>query len=254
MWVRAMVAGWDLEIVPPSKNPLKNLNKTYDFTAMVPLQLENSLQDLYKIKKLIVGGASVSEPLQNQLQSVPAKIYATYGMTETITHIAVQKLNGSQKESHYKTLPNIQITKDDRNCLVITAPGISEKKIITNDCVEVVDKNHFKWLGRYDDMINTGGIKLYPQQMEQKIGRLIKQPFFITALQDDLLGQRMILLVESNQENHITRGEKVRTYLGNMFDKKFLYPKAIYFLKEFKRTSTGKIQRKQTLEKFIRGI
>lgn len=249
MWVRAMVGGWDLKVVSPDNHPLKNIKKQYDFAAMVPSQLKNSLENLHKIKKIIVGGAAVPQNLQKKLQNLPTKIYATYGMTETITHIAVQKLNHFEKENHCELLPNIRISKDKRGCLVIEAPDISNEKIITNDCVKIHSENNFKCLGRYDNIINSGGIKIHPENLEKKIETILKKPFFISSLKDDLWGERIILIVESGEKNPITDSEKIKNYLQNVFKKNYFYPKAIYFLKAFSKTPTKKINRKETLKK-----
>jgi len=179
MLVRALILGWHLDVVEAVSNPLKDSEKQYDFTAMVPIQLKNSLTDIYKIKQLIVGGGVVSKELLNEIQSVKTAIYATYGMTETITHIAVKKLNkfaggidnsnvisSAVEKSYYQILPNITIATDQRGCLVINAPKVSSEEIITNDLVEIISDNEFNWLGRIDGVINSGGIKLIPEQIE----------------------------------------------------------------------------------------
>ena len=176
MLVRAMVLGWQLDIVEPDTHPLDKTKSTYDFCAMVPLQLSNSLSKLDQIKKLIVGGAAVSNELMEKLQDISTSVYATYGMTETITHIAIKQMNHFQNVTLsaverlcFKTLPNIKITTDTRSCLVIEAPKIADKPIVTNDLVELISDNEFKWLGRYDSIINSGGIKLIPEQIEKKL-------------------------------------------------------------------------------------
>ena len=143
---------------------------------MVPLQLENSIDSLHLIKKIIIGGGEVSMQLQNKLQDISTNVFATYGMTETITHIAVKKLNnllffqeGMTKQvlhqEYYQTLPNVEIYKDARNCLVIVAPKISKNVIFTNDIVQLISDTQFQWLGRFDTVINSGGVKLYPERI-----------------------------------------------------------------------------------------
>ena len=163
MLVRALTLGWQLDIVEPDSNPLKSIKKQYDFSAMVPLQLRNSLNELHKINKLIVGGGVVSNDLIVAIQNISTKVFATYGMTETITHIAVKKLNNftplrgaTTKQSVYKTLPNVLISQDDRNCLVIEAPKVTSEIITTNDVVKLISKTDFEWLGSYDNVINSG--------------------------------------------------------------------------------------------------
>lgn len=129
MLVRAMILGLDLEFVAPSSHPLENNEIDFDFVAMVPLQAQNSISQLKKVKKLIIGGAAVNKTLEKQLLKLPTKVYETYGMTETITHIAARKLG----EKAFTVLPYVSVSFDDRNCLVIHAPRISPEVIITNE-------------------------------------------------------------------------------------------------------------------------
>ena len=164
MLVRAMILGLDLEFVAPSSHPMRNNEIDFDFVAMVPLQAQNSIQELKKVKKLIIGGAAVNKTLEKQLLKLKTEVYETYGMTETITHIAARKLG----EKAFTVLPDVTVSYDDRNCLVIHAPKISDEVIITNDIVELVNENQFIFLGRIDNMINSGGIKLIPEQIENK--------------------------------------------------------------------------------------
>lgn len=244
MLLRALSLGWHLDIVEPTSNPLKNLEKQYDFSAMVPLQLYNSLADIHKIRKLIVGGGTVSNELLNKIQEVKTAIFATYGMTETITHIAVKKLNiiSSGVESYYKTLPNIRISLDNRGCLIIDAPKISEEKVITNDLVELISEKEFKWLGRFDTIINSGGIKLIPEQIEEKLSAIIKNRFFVAGKRDKILGEKLILIFEGIKNDDVLN--KVQ-YLSTL--SKYETPKEIYFLEKFMETQTRKIDRTKTL-------
>ena len=157
MLVRAMILGLELDLVAPTSQPNFNTKIHYDFCAMIPLQLQNSLDHCDHIKTIIVGGASVSNSLKNRIQNLNSSVYETYGMTETVTHIAVKQINNlstlsgdttSQPvESHFKTLPNVSISQDERDCLVIEAPELSKDKIITNDMVKCFSKNEFEWLG-----------------------------------------------------------------------------------------------------------
>ena len=254
MLVRAMVLGWCLDVVKPISNPLKKLDKPYDFSAMVPLQLENSFSEIESIKKLIVGGGTVSQELEKQIQDISTEVFATFGMTETITHIAVRKLNNFYptdlaSASTYKLLPNVSISKDDRSCLVIDAPEVSDAKIITNDVVEVVSKNEFKWLGRFDHVINSGGIKLHPEEIEKKLSNTIAQRFFVTGVPDQTLGEKLVLIIEenviSNQEEKSFKKELLTSFIKILT--KYEIPKHIYFVDKFVETETKKIQRTKTL-------
>ena len=235
MLVRAMILGLDLEFVAPSSHPLDNNEINFDFVAMVPLQAQNSIAELKKVKKMIVGGASINKALEKQLLKLPTQVYETYGMTETITHIAARKLG----EKAFTVLPYVTISYDDRNCLVIHAPRISDEVILTNDIVELVNENQFLFLGRMDNVINSGGIKLIPEQIEEKLASKISQRFFIASKPDNELGQKVVLVIEGeNQE--------IDDSLYESLDK-YEKPKEIVFVSKFKETGSGKILRKETL-------
>lgn len=240
MLVRALTLGWHLDIVAPKSNPLENLKNTYDFCAMVPLQLQNSIPFLSQIKQLIVGGGPVSNVLIQKIQDVTCIIYATYGMTETITHIAVKKLNNYDFHPQYFTvLNNVNIYVDTRSCLVIDASNVSDEIVVTNDVVSLISDKKFKWLGRFDNIINSGGVKLYPEKIELKLAKQIPERFFVAGLLDDVLGERLIVVVE---------GKERAIDLNNSDLSKFEKPKDIFFVDKFVETTTEKIQRKKTLE------
>lgn len=243
MLVRALVLGWNLDLIAPNSNPLETTEKSYDFSAFVPLQLYKSLPYIYKVKKLIVGGGVVTQEFISKIQEVPTQIYATYGMTETITHIAVKKLNhtGNNTIENYRTLPDVYITTDERGCLVIEAPKVSAVKVTTNDVVTIHTKETFQWLGRYDNVINSGGVKLHPEKIESKLERYISSRFFVTGIPDDILGEKLILIIEGKKES------LDRNIIAKALEK-YEIPKAIYYIKEFVETPTGKIQRSKTLE------
>lgn len=236
MLVRAIILGLEMDLVSPKGNPIPNKHKVYDFSAMVPLQVEHALSQLNQIKKLIVGGAKIAPSLINQLQSCTTEVYETYGMTETITHIAAKKID----EDYFQTLPNVTVSIDDRSCLVIDAPNILEEKIVTNDIVHLVSPTSFQWLGRYDNVINSGGVKLFPERIEEKLQQAFSVPFFIASEYDEHLGEKVILAIESEEI----------TLSATIFDvlEKYEKPKKIYFIPNFIRTETGKINRNLTLK------
>jgi O-succinylbenzoic acid--CoA ligase len=247
MLVRAVVLGWHLDIEDPVSNPLKRLKKQYDFSAMVPIQLQNSLSEIYKIKKLIVGGGIVSDELEKELKHISTDVFATFGMTETITHIAVKKLNhlkdaslNGEEGAFYKILPHVKISIDNRNCLVINAPKVSEEIVVTNDVVDITSGFEFRWLGRYDNVINSGGIKLHPEEIEKKLSQIIFQRFFVAGIPDSLLGEKLILVIEGKQTNF--EFDKVKELT------KYQIPKNVYFVAKFVDTATNKIQRFKTLD------
>lgn len=235
MLVRAMILGLDLEFVAPSSHPLRNVDGNFDFAAMVPLQAQNSIADLHRIKKLIVGGAKINSALENQLIKLPTQVFETYGMTETISHIAAKSVG----EKAFTVLPNVTISYDDQNCLVIHAPRISDDVIETNDVVELVNENQFIFLGRIDNVINSGGIKLLPEQIEEKLAGKIEPRYFISSKEDKELGEKIILVIEGNSFT-------VDTSIFDELDK-YEKPKEILFVPKFKETGNGKIIRKESL-------
>ncbi len=249
MLIRALTLGWHIDIVEPSSNPLKNCNRNYDFSAMIPLQLNNCLASIYKVKKLIVGGGVVSKELLEKIQPIKTEIFATYGMTETITHIAVKKLNHCHselvEESNYEILPDVSISKDERGCLVINAPKVSKQLVVTNDLIELISPSKFKWLGRFDTIINSGGIKLIPEQIEAKLTEIISQRFFVAGIPDVNLGEKLILIIEA--ENSLDKDLLLKRVkeLENLL--KYEIPKEIYYVKQFIETPTKKIDRIKTV-------
>ncbi|WP_242158474.1 AMP-binding protein [Aestuariivivens sediminis] len=243
MIIRAVILGLELELIRPSAFPLIDYQRKYDFCAMTPMQLKNFLKYSDNLKTIIVGGSKVPKSLIKDLQEVKANVYETFGMTETITHIAVKKLNNFKEEdvstSYFKVLPDIKINQDKRGCLIIDAPKLSDDTIVTNDVVTLHGQNEFEWLGRYDNVINSGGIKLHPEAIESKLRKKIQEQFFIASEEDDTLGSRLILVIESDTN---TLGTSIFDDLG-----KYEVPKKIYTLKKFIETKSGKIHRKKTL-------
>lgn len=235
MLVRSLILGLDLDFVSPSSHPLLNNEINYDFVAMVPLQAQNSIEELKKVKKLIVGGAKVNLGLEAELVKLPIQVFETFGMTETISHIAAKRIG----DKEFKVLPNVTISYDDHKCLVIHAPKVSEEFIITNDLVELIDENKFIFLGRIDNVINSGGVKLIPEQIELKLANKIKNRFFIHSKEDEILGEKLLLVIE---------GEKydIKDSIFADLDK-YEKPKEIIFVPKFTETGNGKIIRKESL-------
>ncbi|SOC80531.1 O-succinylbenzoic acid--CoA ligase [Salinimicrobium sediminis] len=251
MLVRAMLLGWKLDLELPKANPLDRIFKIYDFCAMTPFQLDNSLSRLHLIKKLIVGGGAVSSNLRNLVQEIGTEVYETYGMTETVSHIAARHVNPKKKIKEdpvpFTVLPNVSISTDDRGCLVIDAPQLTDETLITNDVVELLSEKTFIWKGRIDNVINSGGVKLHPEEIEAKLAPIIAHRFFVTSLPDAALGEKLVLMVESEFSevalNNLEREIKACRKLG-----KFEVPKKIYFVEKFEETPNGKIHRANTLK------
>jgi o-succinylbenzoate---CoA ligase len=250
MLVRAMVLGLDLISVEPSSNPVIDCNQSINFAAMTPMQvntiLNQSPDKLHLIEQLIIGGSPVDSMLESKLQGVKTHCFSTYGMTESITHIAVKKINGTNKSKCFEALPNItfQLNKDD--CLVANTPHLSCLTITTNDIAEIINKQHFKWIGRINNVVNSGGIKLHPEKLETKVSFLFDNTrFFFSSLPDELLGERLVLVIEAL--NNIS---DLESSLGKLLDT-FEIPKTIFYTDSFIETRTRKIDRIKTLESLL---
>jgi o-succinylbenzoate synthase len=257
MVVRAMVYGQNLIAVKPDGNPLLSLSgrQVPSFAAMVPAQIFNSLGDpvarelLLEFRTLIIGGGEIQPLLDEKLQQLPCAVYATYGMTETITHVALRRVNGNSRQDFFEALPGIQFSIDKRDCLVIYAPGINKLPIVTNDLVELISKNKFRWLGRVDNVINRGGEKIIPETIEKKLAPYIQNRFFVAGVPDVKFGQVAALFIESVEpgKSEITRIEELLK-LATLRNER---PVKIYFVSQFKETDNGKVNRKATVENVI---
>jgi O-succinylbenzoic acid--CoA ligase len=246
MIVRAIVLGLELDMVEPSSLPYIDYDKKYRFCAFTPMQLKNFAKYLKQIKIVIVGGGRVSEEIIELIKDKKPRVYETFGMTETVSHVAVRKLNNfsdSDSNNYFQTLPDIKVSTDNRDCLVIDAPNISDHKVITNDLVKIHSDTSFEWIGRYDNIINSGGIKLYPEQIEMKLRSTIAEQFFITSIPDDTLGDKVVMVVETKENNIDSR-------IFDVLDK-YEKPKEVFTIPKFIETTSGKIHRQKTLEQLV---
>ena len=253
MMVRAIERGLIMEIAEPSANPLEKLAEEVDFCAMTPMQVENSLDKIHLIKNLIIGGAQVSERLKLKIfenlkkSEVNNRIFETYGMSESLSHIALKEIYPNAAE-YFRVLDGVEISQDERGCLTIDAQKLVSERLQTNDVVKLLDKNHFKFLGRTDFVINSGGVKIFPEILENflkkelaKIG--IENELVYSGVEDEFLGQKLVLFVEGKEESEIVNA------ISNMeFEKKYHRPKEIVFLEKFPRSENGKILRKGFLK------
>jgi O-succinylbenzoic acid--CoA ligase len=237
MWVRSFILGLEMKFVEPNSNPLDKIDESFDFCAMIPLQAKNSLKKLKlkRVKKLIIGGVKIHKALEDELVKLPIDIYETYGMTETITHIAAKKIGSVA----FTTLPNVTVSADNRQCLVIKAKKISKNEIVTNDIVKLISDTQFIWEGRFDNVINSGGIKLIPEQIEDKLSTRIPRRYFVYGKEDVALGEKAVLYIEGEP---FAIEESVFNVLN-----KFEIPKEVVFISKFQETATGKIMRKESV-------
>lgn len=235
MFIRGFILGLELDFVEPRLAPLTDNDEYYDFAAMVPLQVKNSIEQLDQIKKIIIGGTLIPKPLEKQILAKKTECWETFGMTETITHIAAKRVG----EKYFSVLPNIMLSKTDDDCLIIKAEGISDELIVTNDIVELYNENQFAWLGRKDNIVNSGGIKLIPERIEEKLS-IIPRRFFVTGLIDEDLGQKLVLVIEGEP---FDIDPKTFDHL-----EKYEKPKDIIFIPKFKETASRKIMRSETMK------
>ena len=259
MLVRSLIAGMKMIATTPSSNPFGSLpqNLTIDFAAMVPYQVHEIVRSstadrFHEVKKVIIGGASLDKDTEAKLQEYRCLFYSTYGMTETVSHIALRQLNGKDASDCYRTLAGIKISTDERNCLVIEWDQLP-KRIITNDIVEIVSKNTFRWIGRWDNVINSGGVKVIPEKVEKAIEKIfdtlkIPNAFFIGSVADEGLGSKVALFIEGGLE-----GELIETIKIRMADAipKMEVPRQVIFIKSFDLTETGKVNRKATTKPYM---
>ncbi len=195
MLVRSLVLGLDLHIFPVTSSPILDLKKHYELIAFTPIQLENSIPFIEKIKKVLVGGSPVQDSLKEKILKSKSTVYETYGMTETITHVAVRNLSIGEKE--FTTLPGIEIGKID-NCLFIKPNHLSIEVVQTNDVVEFTNKNQFLILGRRDFIINSGGVKINPEAIEKKLSKYISAEFVISSIDHNKFGEVVALVFKKN--------------------------------------------------------
>ncbi|MBP2616812.1 AMP-binding protein [Chryseobacterium jejuense] len=241
MVVRSMERKLRLIISEPSLHPVENLDQEVDFCAMTPLQVENSLDKLHLIKNLIIGGATVSESLKNKILQLNLKssnrIFETYGMSETLSHIGLKQLM-PEPEEYFTVFENVSISLDERGCLTIFAPNVNAEMLATNDLVEIKNDKQFKFLGRIDNVINSGGAKIFPEALEALIKKEVPNEAIFIGLPDESLGQKLILIIEGNQSDDVV--DKVSEI---SFEKNFHKPKEIIFINKIPRTPNGKVSR-----------
>lgn len=244
MIIRALEINMDLYIRKPSGNPLLYFEDRVDFAAMTPFQLANILREcpgkINLIRKLIIGGSPVPPWLSEKIADLKIDCWHTFGMTETITHVALQKLSGPDRASYFTGLPGVKFEQGTDGRLHIITDHL-EEIVRTNDLVELINDHSFRWIGRADNIINSGGVKIAPESVEKSIFPLIPDRFFIGGEKDNELGQRCILLIEAEEysEPKLTRlREKLKTLLT-----RYEIPQKIYFVPKFRETKTGKLIR-----------
>ena len=252
MLVRAMVWDCPITLVEPSANPLLGLEEQFSFVALVPLQVEAGLADeksrklLQSIPHVLIGGAALPHKIQQKLVQQGIRAWQSFGMTETVSHIALAEI--VEGELVYQALPGVAIGINEQDCLWIESPMSGSERIQTNDTIELRSKNTFTWLGRADFVVNSGGIKLFSEQLEGRIAPLLEEiypgcAYFLFGEKDSRLGEQLVLYVEGMVEE--TKRIALEAGLGQILGK-YEIPKKIYFKLAFAYTPTKKINRHVT--------
>lgn len=246
MMVRSIERKLKLIIAEPSLKPIEDLQSEINFCAMTPLQVENSLDKLHLIKNLIIGGAAVSESLKKRISGFKTHIYETYGMSETLSHIALKQLT-PQTEDYFTAFENVSISQDERGCLKVFAPDLNPEILQTNDLVEIRNERQFRFLGRIDNVINSGGVKIFPEELEALIKKDISNEVVFLGLNDESLGQKLILIIEGESSEDL-----MKKISETQFEKSFHKPKEIIFIDKIPRTPNGKVNRRELMELITR--
>jgi len=252
MLVRALVSELDLLLLEPGGNPASSLTSDISFAAMVPLQAENMLVELETveseatIRDVLLGGADVSPTLLERIgKQKTTQYYIGYGMTETCSHIALRRL-GQAASEYYTSLDGVILAKDDRGCLVVDDTSITGQILTTNDLIEFDNNtcNRFRWLGRWDTVINSGGIKFSPEELEKQISHLFQNRFLISSAPDERLGGKIILVIEEStvEFSNLQSKEEIRERISAVLPKHAV-PKKIIYVKKLETTPGNKIDR-----------
>ena len=244
MIVRSLLGKLDLYCIEPSLQPMAELPEI-DFAAMTPAQVsgllesEEGIRFLKNIRQLILGGGFIPEKLERQLEQLETAVWHTYGMTETITHIALRKVNGEGASQWFSPLPGVEIQRAEDGCLQIHAPQLGAYFLKTNDLAELSTEG-FRILGRKDNVVNSGGVKLFPEQIEKKLEGLFENSFFLTGIPDEKYGEKLVMVVEGKQQAE-TEEQLSKIIKGRLSG--YEIPREIVFVERIGRTKSGKIIR-----------
>jgi len=257
MIVRAIVGELNLVYSEPTSIPILDKSSKVNLAAMVPnqvhelLKTQKGLIQLQKIDNLLIGGAGISDKLEKRLLNLPEILaWHSYGMTETITHIAIRSLSNISMFGNYYPLPGIKISVNNNSQLIINAPAIGVNNLITNDIAQQFDDGSFSVIGRADNVIISGGIKLHPEIIEAKIKKHISNNFFVGGIPDSVLGQKLVLFIEENENLNENSDFNYEIFYQNL--SKFEKPKEIIFFKNFLKTENGKLRRKVMINSYVR--
>lgn len=247
--VRSLVAGLNLLPVAPCSRPLQYLETAPDFAAMVPLQVYTSIQNprdkelLRQIRHLIIGGGAIDRTLGEELRDFPHAVWSTYGMTETLSHIALRRLNGPEATDWYTPFNGVQISLSPEGTLTIDAPQVCPLSLVTNDLTEFNDRGQFRILGRRDNTINTGGVKVQTEEIEAQLKPLTELPFAITSVPDPKLGERIVILIQTSGGQQLQPEEFAQLTEAISHLPRYWQPRQVIPVPELPLTGTGKPDR-----------
>jgi O-succinylbenzoic acid--CoA ligase len=243
MVVRALERDLRLIAVEPSGHPLAAANFQLAFAAMVPMQVWNTLQvpeereRLMKIRHLIIGGGAIDDALAAELKTFPNAVWSTYGMTETLSHIALRRLSGPEVSDWYTPFDSVRLSLSDEGCLIIDAPEVCPEPLVTNDIAELRPDGRFRILGRKDNVICSGGIKIQAEELERQLCSHLRAPYMITKRPDPKFGELVVLLTEGSIEEACQVCERILP--------KYHQPRAYVHVEHIPLTETGKPARKE---------
>lgn len=246
--VRSIVRNLKLISVKPSGHPLQGLTEAPVFAAMIPMQVYNSLnvpeekELLMQVKHLIIGGGAVDEKMEKDLRDFQNAVWSTYGMTETLSHIALRRLSGKEASCWYTPFDSVDVSVNNEGCLVIDAPRVAETRIVTNDIAEIAkDGRHFRILGRKDNVIDSGGIKIQIEEVEAALRKHLAVPYMITKKNDHKFGEIVVMLVESTDTDNVRK-------ICEAYLPKYWQPKLYVSVEHIPLTQTGKPARSEAIK------
>lgn len=253
MIARSIIGGLNLHLAEDAATPIVPEGIDIAFAAVVPYQVHNILRDAnttsqwQQVKKILIGGGHVDHKLEAILRLWPNEVYESFGMTETISHIALRRISGTREREPFRVLEGIEISRDERDCLVIHSEALPANPTVTNDIVELVDDRSFHWMGRADNLINSGGVKIIPETIEKVAKPHLNTKFFFAGLPDEALGEKVVLIMESQPLSSEDEESLLRELRKELH--RYEVPREIHYLDEFAETENGKINRKKTLKK-----
>lgn len=240
MIIRALLADCELVMERPSNHPLLEDYGEIQLLPIVPSQAQHLIEHpakLARVKNVIIGGSAIPSDMEREIVNWGTNVYATYGMTETCSHVALRRIG----EETYEAMPGITFSTDSEGRLTIHAPAYSFGVLTTNDVVELVSPREFRYLGRADNVINSGGIKIHPEELEALLSECIQQPFYLTSEPHPLWGEALVMVVESSDS---TIKDRLHDICAELLPPK-QRPKRIIIKKELLRTASGKIIRRR---------